>query len=300
MTYSPHLSGTSASPCAQPPRGKGRSALRPYFLAATAVWVLCVLSACASPRQAALTFAQQHGFAERLFVAQPFVLYGLYRPGSSARPDVLRVYIEGDGHAWESRTRPSGDPTPHNPVALRLAALDPGPDPVLYLARPCQYVQGKDRRHCAQRYWTSARLGQEVITALDAAITQARDACGARHVLLTGFSGGGGAAALLAAQRRDVVFLGTVAGMLDTDAWTRLQGISPLAGSLNPISVAPALRHMPQRHMSSRADAVMPPEISAAFCRAAGQAQSCEEVPGMAHGGPWQNIWHRYSAARRP
>jgi hypothetical protein len=34
----------------------------------------------------------------------------------------LRVYIEGDGFAWKSRTQPSGNPTPHNPVALKLAA----------------------------------------------------------------------------------------------------------------------------------------------------------------------------------
>ncbi len=254
--------------------------------------ILCFLSACApSPRQAAQALAQQHGFTERLFPTQTFTLYGMYRPGLSPHPETLRVYIEGDGHAWESRTRPSADPTPRNPVALRLAMADPGSDPVLYLARPCQYVQGEDRRQCSKRYWTSARLGPEVINSLDAAISQAKAACGAEKVVLVGFSGGGGAAALLTAKRQDVVFLGTIAGNLDTETWTQLQGVSPLAESLNPIKVASSLWLLPQRHLSSRADTVIPPEISATFCRAARQPESCVVISGVPHGGPWQEYW---------
>ena len=251
---------------------------------------LCFLSACASsPRQKASALAQEQGFAEHLFSTQPFTLYGLLRPGLSPHSKILRVYIEGDGHAWESRTRPSEDPTPRNPVALRLAMADPGPDPVLYLARPCQYVQGENWRQCSKRYWMSARLGPEVINSLDAAIAQAKAACGAEQVILVGFSGGGGVAALLAAMRQDVVFLGTVAGNLDTERWADLQGVSQLAESLNPKTVVSSLRHLPQRHLSSRTDAVMPPEISEGFCRAVNQPESCVVISGVPHGGPWQN-----------
>ena len=261
---------------------------------------LCFLSACASsPRQKARALAQEQGFAEHLFSAQPFILYGLLRPGSAAHSKILHVYIEGDGHAWESRTRPSTDPTPRNPTALRLAMADPGPGPVLYLARPCQYVQGDDRRQCSKRYWTSARLGPEVINSLDTAITQAKAACGAEQVILVGFSGGGGAAALLAAMRQDVVFLGTVAGNLDTEGWADLQGVSQLAESLNPKAVAPSLQHLPQRHLSSRTDATMPPGISEGFCRAVNQPESCVVISGVPHGGPWQRYWdYDYSSGK--
>lgn len=114
------------------------------------------VSACASsPRQKASALGQEQGFSERLFSTKLFTLCGLLRPGLSSHSKILRVYIEGDGHAWESRTRPSTNPTPRNPVALRLAMADPGADTVLYLARPCQYVQGEDRRQCSNRYWTS-------------------------------------------------------------------------------------------------------------------------------------------------
>jgi len=239
------------------------------------------------------------GFHEMRLPTQPFTLYGLLRPGLSPHSKVLRVYIEGDGHAWESRTRPSTDPTPRNPVTLRLAMADPGADTVLYLARPCQYVQGEDRRQCSKRYWTSARLGPEVINSLGAAITLAKAACGAEQVILVGFSGGGGAAALLAATREDVAFLGTVAGNLDTEAWADLQGVSPLTESLNPMAVAPSLQHLPQRHLSSRTDATMPPEISEGFCRAVNQSESCVVISGVPHGGPWQRYWgYDYSSGK--
>jgi len=261
---------------------------------------LCLLSACASsPRQKASALAQEQEFSERLFSTKLFTLYGLLRPGLSPHSKILRVYIEGDGHAWESRTRPSTDPSPRNPVTLRLAMADPGADTVLYLARPCQYVQGEDRRQCSKRYWTSARLGPEVINSLGAAITLAKAACGAEQVILVGFSGGGGAAALLAATRQDVAFLGTVAGNLDTEAWADLQGVSPLTESLNPMAVAPSLQHLPQRHLSSRTDATMPPEISAKFCRAVNQSESCVVISGVPHGGPWQRYWgYDYSSGK--
>ena len=135
------------------------------------------------------------------------------------------------------------------------------------------------------------------MNSLDAAITLAKAAYGAEQVILVGFSGGGGSAALLAAMRQDVAFLGTVAGNLDTEEWANLQGVSQLAESLNPKSVAPSLQHLPQRHLSSRTDAVMPPEISAKFCRAVNQPESCIVISGVPHGGPWQRCWdYDYSA----
>ena len=117
---------------------------------------------------------------------------------------------------------------------------------------------------------------------------------------MVGFSDGGGAAALLAAMRQDVAFLGTVAGNLDIDAWADLQGVSQLAESLNPMAVAPSLQHLPQRHLSSRTDATMPPEISAKFCRAVNQPESCVVISGVPHGGPWQRYWdYNYSVRGR-
>ena len=225
------------------------------------------------------------------FPTEHFTLYGQFHHGDSEGRNTLRVYIEGDGHAWSTRTRPSGDPTPRDPVGLRLAMADPSHDPILYLARPCQFVTGSDLRNCSTKYWTSARLAPEIIDSLNEAINKAKATCGAEEIILVGFSGGGGAAALLAARRTDVIFLGTVAGNLDTDTWAKLYGISPLAGSLNPIAVATSLQKLPQLHLSSVDDTIIPPEISERFCRAVQQPQSCRVVKGVEHGGEWQEIW---------
>ena len=54
------------------------------------------------------------------------------------RLDNISIYIEGDGRAWETKYRLSEDPTPSNPVALRLAAVDPAAN-IAYIARPGQY-----------------------------------------------------------------------------------------------------------------------------------------------------------------
>lgn len=43
------------------------------------------------------------------------------------KPGPLFVYIEGDGLAYLDARTPSTDPTPADPLALRLAAADPGP-----------------------------------------------------------------------------------------------------------------------------------------------------------------------------
>ena len=66
-----------------------------------------------------------------------FTLASFVRAEAPGQP--LTVYLEGDGLAWASRTRPSTNPTPTDPVALKLAALDRSAN-VAYLARPCQYV----------------------------------------------------------------------------------------------------------------------------------------------------------------
>ncbi len=223
-------------------------------------------------------------FEKKLYHMKTFTLYGLLRKGTKP---TLRVYIEGDGHAWNSRTEPSDDPTPYNPVALRLAMKDSTADTVLYLARPCQFTQGDEQRNCHVYYWTDARLGEAVIGDLNMAIHEAKKAAGAKDVRLIGFSGGGGAAVLIAARRNDVSHITTVAGNLNSSAWTRYQKVTPLVNSLEPFNTASVLRHIPQVHISGGKDTVIPPFISQEFCREAGEKALCLTAPDLSHAGPW-------------
>lgn len=251
--------------------------------------MLTLLAACSpSGRNLAASMGEGAGFAVTRFDTPFFVLYGQLRPGQGP---VLYVYIEGDGFSWATRSRPSSDPTPKNPVGLRLAMADPSQAPVLYLARPCQYVENADRRMCTVNFWTSGRFAPEVIDSLNNAVSQAMERTGAQQVALLGYSGGGGVAALLAARRSDVAFLGTVAGNVDHQAWTAHHSISPMRHSLNPLDVASQLRHLPQRHLSSSADSIVPPLVSAGFCRKAERVQSCVVIDGMEHNGHWEDVW---------
>lgn len=184
--------------------------------------------------------------------AEPFSL-SAYVPNQVAHADTLTIYIEGDGLAWLSRSSPSPDPTPIDPLALRLA-MRHAPGVAVYLARPCQYAAPDAARECSARYWTSHRFAPEVIAATDHAISQLKQRYRAHSLVLVGYSGGGAVATLVAARRQDVAHLITVAGNLDTNAWASLHHITPLTGSLNPADAWQTLQTIPQTHFIGAAD----------------------------------------------
>lgn len=172
----------------------------------------------------------------------------------------LTIYIEGDGLAWLNRSRPSNDPTPINPIGLRLALSHPSGN-AAYLGRPCQYRAIEDDI-CPSRYWTVARFAPEVVAASNIAINALKDRFGADELILVGFSGGGAIAALVAAQRTDVVRLVTVAGNIDHRAWTDYHNLTPLTGSLNAASYSEQIKSMQQQHFIGVQDLVIPPELA--------------------------------------
>lgn len=200
----------------------------------------------------------------------------------------LTVYIEGDGLAWINKYKVSSDPTPVNPVALKLALADQF-NSAVYLARPCQYV--RDQR-CDKTYWTDGRFSPNVISAMDQAVEQLKHLFSAEQVQLIGFSGGGAVAALLAARRNDVSRLITVAGNLDHAMWTKLHGVSALSDSLNPANHIVALQNIPQVHFVGSEDKVVPIEVAQSF-----QAKFLVDKPiiraveSANHTCCWQALW---------
>ncbi|WP_319584072.1 hypothetical protein [uncultured Pseudodesulfovibrio sp.] len=203
----------------------------------------------------------------------------------------LRVYIEGDGLAWRTRNRPSLDPTPHNPIGLTLASTDSN-DAVLYLARPCQYVQGEQRRNCYTPLWTSARFSEPVIAEMNGFLDQAKARAHASRLKLLGYSGGGCVALLLAERRDDVDAVVTVAGNIDHAFWTQWHKVSPLRNSLDPMRDKAALLRIPQLHIVSRDDSVMPPAIAEHYVSQLGNPDSIRiiTVEGVDHTGDWQDV----------
>lgn len=166
----------------------------------------------------------------------------------------MRVYIEGDGFTWATRSRLSSDPTPINPIASKLMMIDQSGCKA-YLARPCQYQQSKA---CNERYWSSHRFSSEVIHSYGEALDQFKKEYNIESFTLIGYSGGGAVAALTASKRNDVRELITVAGNIDTDVWVKNHGISPLEGSLNPAKAGERLGTIPQTHLIGSKDTIIP------------------------------------------
>ena len=267
--------------------------------------VLCAslcLIACHAGREQAQVLARTAHFRFMRFETPVYVLYGWLRAGDGP---VLHVYLEGDGMAFITRTRPSSDPTPRDPVAFRLAVRHPGSDPVLYLGRPCQYVEGADKKGCTEAAWTSDRMSERAVRSTAAAVDQAMLATGTTKLALYGFSGGGGIAALLAQRSRDAVFLGTVAGNLDHRFWTTSLNLTPLHASLNPMDEAAATAHIPQLHLSGGKDSVIPSSMAERWCAALPPESLCRHrrIPDMTHEGAWEHVWpellRQYSAERQ-
>lgn len=236
------------------------------------------------------SIADKHGWHSQRFNVGQFELIG-YLPTFRQSSDTLAVYIEGDGFAWQSRSTPSGDPTPTRPVALELAVLHKG-DNAVYLARPCQYV-GVEKTGCSQRYWTYGRFAPEVIEAMDLAIDKLKRELQAESIVLVGYSGGGNVAALVAARRFDVKKLITVAGNLDHKAWADHHRVAALRGSLSAADFADQLRNLPQIHFVGEQDRVMPSALAQSWPEAlTGKSKrNLRVILGADHECCWEKTW---------
>lgn len=220
----------------------------------------------------------------------PFDLMA-YWPKRQVQATDLTIYIEGDGFAWITSSQPSSDPTPRDPLALRLAMAQPTGN-VAYLGRPCQYM-GAQRTGCPQRYWSDARFAQEVLDASSRAVDALKERFGAKQLTLVGYSGGGAVATLLAEHRLDVVRLITVAGNLDHAAWTRHHRIHPLSGSLNPADGINGLAQVKQWHFVGENDKVIPPVLAQEFAERFPRSHRPPVLvePGFDHHCCWVEHW---------
>lgn len=258
-----------------------------FFQALMALLIGALIAGCQSPRQALQQLADEHGRQLQILPGQPFGLAALL-PNHVPPAGRLRVYLEGDGHAWASATQPSLDPSPRKLLVPRLAIDDPTPN--AYLARPCQFVTSPG---CKTALWTDRRFSQEVVTNLSQALDLLKQRYGNPSFELVGYSGGAALALLLAAQRDDVTQVQTLAGNLSPRLWAHTQHLTPLAGSLDPLDHPRRLAGIPQRHFSGALDEVVPTALAQAYRERlrSGVCNRVVVVEGVSHEAGWDRVW---------
>ena len=267
-----------------------RAGVRRFGLA---LWFGALLAGCQSPQLALQELADTHQRRLQTLDTSPFPLLLAVPdavPTSSTR---LRVYLEGDGRAWATPSQPSQDPSPRQLLVARLAFDDPQPS--LYLARPCQFVRAPG---CQPLLWTDRRFSPEVLDSLDAALSRIKATYHNQSFELIGYSGGGALALLLAARRDDVAQVQTLAGNLTPREWVKLQKLTPLRGSLEPLDYRQRLAGLPQRHLAGGDDRIVPAELLRHYRTSLGPASCLETkvLPAIDHGTGWVQAWKAWRA----
>ena len=249
--------------------------LRCAAVRAAAVLSLLCLSACAGVEV-------PEDFQYKEIYTRNFTLASWQKITNPKAP--FKIYIEGDGFAFDAYGRPTANPTPRGKMIREVAFGDPAPN-VVYLARPCQFV--KDDPMCDVRYWTSARFSPAVI---DSSCEAVGLIAGNRPVTLVGYSGGAMVAGLLSItcpviNLREVV---TVAGNLDHVTWTRMEKLTPLNESMNLADYKEKFANVPQRHYVGARDDVVPYGIT---MRTVGDRRKVKVVAGASHHDGFQEIY---------
>ncbi|NCB49182.1 MAG: hypothetical protein EOM53_00665 [Alphaproteobacteria bacterium] len=217
-----------------------------YFLPA-----LClILGACSSvPRE--------KGFNYKPLKADYFNMVSLVKddihPG-----EPLRFYIEGNSvESFLFKT-----PKPRNKIGLKLALRDKNTN-VIYIARPCQYIQNDN---CIPYVWENGRYSREVVNAVKKVVDHYLTKYQSKEAFLIGYGGGGTVAALVSTRMKGFpVKLITVSGILDTRVYTTYHGQDYYSDSLNPANENYLLSGIPQIHYVGGQDKDFPEAFTKDF-----------------------------------
>lgn len=166
----------------------------------------------------------------------------------------IRIYVEGDGHAYTSNGYPTTDPTPKSYFLRNIAFNDTNAN-VVYLARPCQYIKSTGRNNID---WTTGRFSQKIVDNMAQAIKQI---AGDKKVVLIGYSGGALICGLIINQYNqelNVVKWITIAGLLNHTRWTTYFKYVPLKDSLD-LDTIPDIE---QTHYIGKKDKIIPYQLT--------------------------------------
>ena len=201
--------------------------------------------------------------------------------------EFLHVYLGSDGTPWENPKQIASDPTPRNPVMLRLMALDAAAS--IYVGRPCYHGFSHSPR-CNPLWWTSGRYSEPIVNSLSSVLTQIAKEYQTSEIVIFGYSGGGTLAMLLAERLPFVQGVVTVAGNLDIEAWVDYHSYSQLTGSLNPASRPPLKEDLFQFHVIGSQDEVVPLHLVQSALKRQGGMKPVV-IDDVDHECCWEELW---------
>lgn len=235
--------------------------------------------------------AEKSGMSKEFIEAGDFTLTSYQK--ITAKGEDVDIYIEGDGAIVADGGRVSSNPTPRDPMVLRLASADKAAN-VVYLARPCQYTPFDISPKCEQKFWNGSRYSDSVINSVNYAIDKIVQQAGAKKINLIGYSGGGAVAVIIASKRDDIASIRTIAGNLNHAAINKYHNAYQLDDSLNPIDYARSVADIPQYHLSGSDDNIVPEFIASEFASASGKENGCiktQTLTGVSHFKGWEDKW---------
>ncbi|MGQ4879974.1 alpha/beta fold hydrolase [Billgrantia sp. LNSP4103-1] len=251
------------------------------------------LTACTSQPQlgqlvqSAHTELKNAGFEAAEATPTQLIKAWVRQNSSASRPTTpWHVYIEGDGAAWQSQGRPSVNPTPRDPVALKLAIEDRSAR-VIYLARPCQFFTTVPKE-CHFSDWTTERYSSQQTERMREALSAL---IGEEAVILIGFSGGANLAMQIA-EHQPVRGIVSVAGNLDDHLFSRYHRLpQPDTTPLRPTD-------LPIWSVSGANDPIIPPRLADTMLKQVSGKELCrhhETINEANHTGPWRLDWYAIS-----
>ena len=194
----------------------------------------------------------------------------------------IRIYIEGDGNAFNNAGQPTTNPTPRGTFLRKIAFDDPNPN-VIYLARPCQYV--KDAR-CHQKDWTTGRFSQEIVDSTTQTIKSIiKNISNKSPVILIGYSGGALLSGLVISQNPQIPVKRwmTLAGVFNHGKWTQDLKLPPLKDSVD-LEKMPTV---PQLHLTGNKDKIVSYQLTESLV----DKKNLIIVPNATHDSGYENYY---------